>query len=143
MRRDLGDGYELDDDPQRVDITAVHRFITDESYWAPGRDYETQEELIRAASRVVGLYHDSDQIGFCRAVTAVGLPFVYLADVYVLTGHRGRGLGVELVAEMIDRGPYGDCAWLLHTGDAHELYRKLGFTELTERLMERLPPRGS
>jgi GNAT superfamily N-acetyltransferase len=140
MRRELGGGYELDDDPDRIDVAAVHRFISEESYWAPGREYELQERLIRGAARVVGLYHEGDQIGFCRAATAFGLPNVYLADVYVLTEHRGRGLGVQLVREMIERGPFADRAWLLHTGDAHELYRKFGFAAPGEKLMERLPP---
>jgi GNAT superfamily N-acetyltransferase len=139
LKRTPADGYELDDDPARIDVAAVHRFISEESYWASGRPYETQEELIRGAARVVGLYHAGDQVGFCRAATAVGLPAVYLADVYVLTEHRGRGLGVALVAEMIENGPFADRAWLLHTGDAHELYRKFGFGPPSARLMERLP----
>lgn len=140
MRRGLGGGYELDDDPARIDVAAVHRFISEESYWAPGRPYEAQEELVREAVRVVGLYHDADQVGFCRAATAVGIPFVYLADVYVLAEHRGRGLGVELVREMVEAGPYADRSWILHTHDAHDLYGKLGFDAPGYRLMERLPP---
>ncbi|HWE82402.1 MAG TPA: GNAT family N-acetyltransferase [Gaiellaceae bacterium] len=140
MKRALGDGYELDDDRARTDIAAVHRFISEESYWAAGREYAVQEELVREATRVVGLYHDGAQVGFCRAVWMVGLPFVYLADVYVLTEHRGRGLGVELLRQMVEEGPYADRAWVLHTGDAHELYRKFGFREPSERLMERAPP---
>ncbi len=95
---------------------------------------------MREASRVVGLYQRGQQVGFCRAVWVFGLPAVYLADVYVLSGHRGRGLGVELVQEMVERGPYADRSWLLHTGDAHGLYRKFGFSEPGERLMERPPP---
>lgn len=140
MKRELGDGYELDDDPARIDVAAVHTFISKESYWAPGRDYDTQDRLVREASRVVGLYHDGQQVGFCRAASMFGLPAVYLADVYVLTEHRGRGLGVELVDEMVERGPFANRSWLLHTGDAHDLYRKFGFREPSERLMERLPP---
>ena len=64
MKRDLGAGYEVDDDPARVDVVEVHRFLCDESYWAAGRDYATQEELIRTASRVVGVYHRGAQVGF-------------------------------------------------------------------------------
>jgi GNAT superfamily N-acetyltransferase len=140
MRRDLGGGYELDDDPARVDVRAVHRYLSRESYWACGRDYETQERYVNAAARVVGLYRDGEQVGFCRAVDAVGLNAVYLADVYVLAAHRGRGLGVELVAEMVERGPYAARAWFLHTRDAHALYRRFGFGRPDERLMERPPP---
>jgi len=137
MIRELGDGYELDDDPERVDLDAVHTYLTN-SYWAEGRTRETVERLVRSAQRVVGLYADGHQVGFCRAVSD-DASVTYLADVYVLPEHRGRGLGVELVREMIDNGPYATRRWLLHTRDAHELYRRLGFGPPGERLMERPP----
>jgi GNAT superfamily N-acetyltransferase len=139
MKRRLEGGYELDDDPARVDVDAVHAFLT-RSYWAEGRSRETVDRLVRGAQRVVGLYHDSRQVGFCRAVSD-DASVTYLADVYVLPEHRGRGLGVELVREMIDNGPYAARRWLLHTADAHELYRRFGFGSPNERLMER-PPAG-
>ena len=136
MKRELGDGYELDDDPARIDVGAVHAFVSGESYWAPGRPLEVQERLIREAPRVVGLYRAGEQVGFCRAA-GDGVSVMYLADVYVLPGHRGRGLGVELVREMVERGPYGSVRWMLHTADAHELYARVGFGAPGERLMER------
>ena len=136
MTRDLGDGYELDDDAARVDVDAVHAFLTT-TYWAEGRPRETVERLVREASRVVGLYSNGEQIGFCRAVTDNN-SFAYLADVYVLPEHRGRGLGLELVREMIERGPYAKVRWLLHTRDMQRLYEKLGFGKPGERLMERV-----
>jgi GNAT superfamily N-acetyltransferase len=137
MKRGLDGRYELDDDPARVDVDAVHAFLT-RSYWAEGRSRETVERLVRGAQRVVGLYHDGRQVGFCRAVSD-DASVTYLADVYVLPEHRGRGLGVELVREMIDNGPYAARRWLLHTADAHELYRRFGFGPPNERLMERPP----
>ncbi len=139
MRRDLGDGFELDDDPGRVDVAAVHRFLSEEAYWARGRPYQTQARLVAASARVVGLYRDGRQVGFCRAVTD-GVSAVYLADVYVLPECRGRGLGEELVREMIERGPYAARTWLLHTQDMHPLYRKLGFGDQSPKVMERLAP---
>ena len=122
MKRDLGDGFELDDDPARVDIVEVHRFLSGHAYWARGRPREVQDRLVREAVRVVGLYQGGRQVGFCRAASD-GVSFVYLGDVYVLPEYRGRGLGVELVREMIDRGPLAERRWILHTEDAHELYR--------------------
>ncbi|HVN61467.1 MAG TPA: GNAT family N-acetyltransferase [Gaiellaceae bacterium] len=136
MPRTLPGGFELDDDPARIDVDEVHRFLSLESYWARGRPRETVERLVRRADRVVGLYEGERQIGFARAVSD-GVAFAYLADVYVLSDYRGRGLGVELVREMVENGPYEGCKWLLHTGDAHELYRKLGFDTPSERVMER------
>ena len=61
----------------------------------------------------------------------------YLADVYVLPEYRRRGLGVELVRESVEAGPYKDTRWLLHTRDAHALYERFGFTKPGERLLER------
>jgi GNAT superfamily N-acetyltransferase len=136
MRRELGDGIELDDDPARVDIAAVHDFLANEAYWAKGRPRDTVERLVHEASRVVGLYADGRQIGFARAFTD-GVSVVYLADVYVLPEFRGRGLGVELVREMIDGSSWADRKWFLHTRDAHDLYRRFGFGEPSERVMER------
>jgi GNAT superfamily N-acetyltransferase len=142
MRRGLADGFELDDDPARIDVDEVHRFISEESYWGKGRPRETVERLIREASRVVGLYGDGRQVGFARAVSD-GVVFACLADVYVLPEFRGRGLGVELVREMIENGPYARVGkWLLHTDDAHGLYEKFGFEPPRTKAPLAAPPSG-
>jgi ribosomal protein S18 acetylase RimI-like enzyme len=78
------------------------------------------------------------QVGFCRAFTD-GVAIVYLADVYVHPEFRGRGLGVELVREMVENGPYADLKWILHTADAHGLYEQFGFGRPDAKVMERLP----
>jgi GNAT superfamily N-acetyltransferase len=137
VKRDLGDGYELDDDPERIDLTSVHAYISNESYWAKGRALETQAEMNRAAARLVGLYKDGRQVGFTRTALVAGMNVAYLYDVYVLEEHRGRGLGEALVRETVDRGPCRDYRWLLDTRDAHNLYAKFGFGKPGERLMER------
>jgi GNAT superfamily N-acetyltransferase len=135
VKRVLDGGLDLDDDRARIDVAAVHRYLSEESYWARGRSYFDVEALVREAARVVGLYDGDRQVGFCRAARcAPGL--FYLADVYVLEAYRGRGLGVELVREMVEAGPLAGRSWLLHTADAHELYRRLGFGAPGERVME-------
>lgn len=139
MQRKLGGGLVLDDDKARVDVAEVHRWLSEEAYWAKGRARRLQEQLVRDAQRVVGLYDGGRQIGFARAFTD-GASFVYLADVYVLDEYRGRGLGVALVRFMVEDGPLADRRWILHTRDAHDLYRKFGFAEPGERLMERPAP---
>jgi ribosomal protein S18 acetylase RimI-like enzyme len=136
MRRELENGLVLDDDPARVDVDAVHDFLANESYWAAGRPRDTVERLVHQADRVVGLYDGDRQVGFARAFTDSST-LAYLADVYVLPGYRDRGLGVELVREMVENGPYAGLCWLLHTKDAHGLYRRFGFGDPSERLMER------
>jgi GNAT superfamily N-acetyltransferase len=139
MRRDLPDGFQLDDDPGRIDRAAVHAYLSGESYWAAGRPRDVMDELIASAARVVGLYApDGRQAGFTRVVSD-GRTVSYLADVYVLEEHRGRGLGLELVRFTVDEGPLAGTKWLLHTRDMHGLYARLGFAEPGERLMEREP----
>jgi GNAT superfamily N-acetyltransferase len=147
LRRALADGFELDDDLARVDVDAVHAFISRESYWGRGRSRERVERAIGGSKRVVGLYRGAEQVGFARAVSD-GATIAYLADVYVLEAHRGRGLGLALVSEIVDGEPSAlspDVRWLLHTADAQSLYARLGFAEdrPTYPLMERGRPRES
>jgi len=136
VKRDLGDGYELDDDPARLDREAVYRYLSGESYWAKGRARDVQDALIEGAARVVGLYLGGAQVGFTRTLSD-GHAQSYLADVYVLEEHRGRGLGVELVRFSVDEGPFARTKWFLHTEDAHDLYRKFGFAEPGDKALER------
>jgi GNAT superfamily N-acetyltransferase len=136
VKRDLGDGYELDDDRARIDREAVHRYLSEESYWAKGRLRSVQDDLIENAARVVGLYCDGRQVGFSRTHSD-GHTMSYLADVYVLDEHRGRGLGVELVRFSVDEGPLARTRWYLHTADAHDLYRRFGFGKPGPRALER------
>ncbi|MGH2962590.1 MAG: GNAT family N-acetyltransferase [Solirubrobacterales bacterium] len=142
MRRELPGGFELDDDPARVDVDAVHDFLANHSYWAKGRPRDVVERLVREATRVIGLYRGDDQVGFARVVSD-GEVFAYLADAYVLPDARGRGLGVEVVREAVDGGPQRDLRWLLGTADANELYAKLGFGPVSSIMLERLPAGGN
>ena len=142
MRRELEGGLQLDDDRRRIDRPEVHRFLSEVSYWAKGRARETQDHLIDVAARVVGLYDGDRQIGFCRA-TSDGVSIAYLADVYVLPEYRGRGLGEELVREMVENAPLDGVRWVLHTEDAHSLYRKFVFEEPNYKVMERRPTRNA
>jgi N-acetyltransferase len=137
MRSVLGD-YEIDDDPARVDVPAAISFLTAEAYWGRWRDGEDIGRQIAAAWRVVGAYDRSGaMVGFARAFGDGGA--AYLADVYVLPGHRGAGLGKAIVRAMIDDGPGAGWRWMLHTSDAHGLYRSFGFTRPNGRYMERAP----
>jgi len=137
MRREILAGYELDDDRDRMDAAAIHRYLSEEAYWALGRSRETVDTLLRTSYRVLGLFHDGRQVGFCRAISD-GAVHAYLADVYVLEEHRRKGLGEAMVAEMLDGGELAGVRWLLHTRDMRRLYRRYGFGPPGERLMERV-----
>ena len=129
--------YEIDDDPARVDLDAVWWFLRREAYWSRWRSREDVQHQVENAWRVVGCYDgQGHMVGFARAVSD-GVAIAYLADVYVLLEHCGRGLGAALVREMVDNGPGRDFRWMLHTVDAHSLYRKFGFSRPDSTFMER------
>jgi GNAT superfamily N-acetyltransferase len=137
VRRQLGGGFELDDDGGRIDVDAVHAFLSTQAYWAIGRSREQTAAKLARADRLVGLYHHGRQVGFTRTACVSGMTVAYLYDVYVLSEYRGRGLGVELVRETVDAGPFAAYKWLLDTDDAHGLYAKLGFGPPPPRHMQR------
>ena len=130
--------YELDDDANRTDRDAVWEFLSTGAYWGRTRSRADFEAQLASAWRVVGVYESGTgrQVGFARAISD-GVAFAYLSDVFILPGARGGGLGQELVETMIDRGPGAGFRWSLHTTDAHDLYRKYGFTEPDTRYWDR------
>jgi GNAT superfamily N-acetyltransferase len=138
VKRSVPGGYEVDDDPARIDLDAVWAWLSTEAYWGRDRSREDVEEQVRSAARVVGVYLGDEQVGFARIHSDGRI--AYLADVYVLDEHRGNGLGVELVRAAVDEGPQANLRWLLHTKDAHGLYERFGFGPPSERVMERPPP---
>jgi GNAT superfamily N-acetyltransferase len=128
--------YAISTDPGRLDRERIHAFLAG-SYWAGGIPRDTVDRSIDGAL-CFGLYEGPDQIGFARVITDRAT-FAYLADVFVLESHRGRGLAVWLM-EVIRAHPdlQGLRRWILMTRDAHGLYRKFGFHEMKDpaRCME-------
>ncbi len=128
---------EISADPARLDIPMIHRFLSQESYWAKGIPPETVERSIRN-SLAFGVYDQERQIGFARVITDKAT-FAYLADVFIVPEYRGRGLAGRLVREILDFPELeGLRRWLLVTADAHSIYRKQGFAEIArpDRFME-------
>ncbi|MFI5607550.1 GNAT family N-acetyltransferase [Amycolatopsis sp. NPDC051903] len=131
--------YELDDDPGRLDFDVLWKFLSTEAYWGRWRTREQVEAAVAGSWRVVGAYErvTGRQVGFARAFSD-GVSSAYLGDVFVVEDARGTGLGKEIVREMIDNGPGSGFRWMLHTADAHGLYRQFGFAEHTKgRYLER------
>lgn len=129
--------YVVSTDLRRLDLGAVHDFLQG-SYWARGVPLEVVERSVEN-SLCFGLYCGDEQAGFARVVTDRAT-FAYLADVFVVGHHRGRGLGRWLVEVVLSHPELGGLRrWMLSTADAHGLYRGYGFRELgnPERLMER------
>jgi GNAT superfamily N-acetyltransferase len=125
------DGYEISTDRARLDVAAVHRFLSEESYWAAGRTREVVERSI-AGSVCVGAYAPGGaQAGFARVVTDHAT-FAWLCDVFVLPPHRGHGLARALVRAALDEVATVR-RWVLATADAHGVYAPLGFAPLEPR----------
>ena len=133
--------YRISTDPALIDVDLVHRFLCNDSYWSRGISRDVVARSIEH-SLAFGLYNESGadrrQAGFARAITDYAT-FAYLADVFVLPEHRGRGLGVWLI-ECVRAHPalQGLRVWRLATADAHGLYEKHGFRAQAhpERMME-------
>jgi GNAT superfamily N-acetyltransferase len=135
------DEFEISDDVSRLDIELIHNYLSSESYWAIGRDIKTVEQSI-SNSLSFGIYNGGAQVGFGRVVTDYAT-FAWIADVFVLSEYRGRGLSKCLMEIMLAHPELqGFRRWVLATKDAHDLYRKFGFRELKrpERWMERPDP---
>ena len=132
--------YEIDDDPNRVDREVAWRFLSTEAYWGRWRARADLDAQLDGSWRVIAAYRDGEMVAFARALSD-GVATAYLADVFVLAEHRGRGLSVAMLRELIDNGPGAMFRWMLHTADAHGLYAKLGFAPPTERYLERPSPR--
>jgi len=120
-------------DPARVDLDVVHRYLSEESYWAIGRDRAVVARAISNSNLVVGVYTlDGRQVGFARMVTDLAT-WGWLCDVFVLEEHRGDGLGTAMVATIVEHPDMvGVHRQFLATADAHGLYAKFGFTPLDE-----------
>lgn len=141
MHRSWANGqFEVSTDPARIDLAVVHNFLTN-SYWAKGIPVETIQQSIQN-SLCFGVYQGKQQVGFTRIISDYAT-FAYVADVFILEQHRGRGLSKWLL-ECIMAHPHlqGLRRWMLATRDAHGLYTQFGFGVLKnpERWMEKHDP---
>ncbi len=133
--------FTIDTDKELLDLDAIQKFLVEDSYWARERTLEQTRTAIEN-SICFGVYHNGQQIGFARVVSDLAT-FAYVGDVYVIDEFRGRGISKRLMEAVIAHPDLqGLRRWVLATRDAHSLYEKYGFHELTfpERWMERPAP---
>lgn len=132
------DGFTVSTEKEKLDRGVIHEFLRN-SYWAKGISREIVDRSIEN-SLCFGLYEGEKLIGFARVITDEAT-FGYLSDVFVLERHRGRGLATWFMKVVMAHPDLrGIRRWMLATADAHGLYRKVGFAELSkpERIMEKL-----
>ncbi|MBD9369052.1 GNAT family N-acetyltransferase [Xanthomonas sp. XNM01] len=139
MQADVGT-LRIGTDRHELDVDLIHAFLATEAYWCRGIPRAVVERAI-AGSLCFGGYLDGvGQVAFARVITD-GATFAYLADVFVLPEHRGRGYSKQLVATIMEHPQLqGLRRFMLATFDAHGLYTQFGFTPPArpDRLMERL-----
>jgi GNAT superfamily N-acetyltransferase len=117
---------EISTDKTRLNVPLIHRFLSEESYWAQRIPLDIVERSI-AHSLCFGVYDGGQQVGFARVVTDYAT-FGYLADVFILPSHRGRGLSKELIRFIMTTDTLqGIRRIMLVTHDAHGLYSQFGF----------------
>jgi GNAT superfamily N-acetyltransferase len=139
MERRRGE-YTISTDPRRIDVDAVHAFLS-RSYWAAGIPRDVVAKSLEH-SLCFGLYRGGALAGFCRVITDYAT-FAYLADVFVVDEHRGKKLGVWLIESVMAHPELRALrVFRLATADAHGLYEKFGFHPLAhpERMMEIVDP---
>ena len=133
-------GYLFSNDKSLLQTKVIHQYLSIESYWAQNIPMEIVLGTIEG-SVCFGVYYKQQQIGFARVITDK-VSFGYLADVFILKEHRGKGLSKELMAFIMNYEPFKKFRrFMLATRDAQELYKKFGFTSLSEpqRFMEIKP----
>ena len=138
------DGYEISTDPVRLDLSLIHDFLSNRSYWAAGIPFEVMQRSFEH-SLCFGVYHGADQVGFARVLTDHATT-AYVGDVFIIEEHRGKGLAKWLVKTLVEHPSLqGLRLWFLGTKDAHGLYERYGFrrgaeTSAMERLMAIFDP---
>jgi N-acetylglutamate synthase-like GNAT family acetyltransferase len=129
--------YEISTDTHRLNVEVIHNFLSEESYWSQGISRAIVERAMQN-SLCFGMYHRAAQVGFARVVTDKST-FGLLADLFILSAHRGKGLSKWLMRCVVGHEDLqGLRRLLLLTSDAHGLYRQFGFKELgnPSRFME-------
>lgn len=134
--------YRLSTDPARLQTDVIHGWLSRESYWAAGVPRDVVARSLAGSLCAGGYAEDGAQVAFARVITDRAT-FGWLADVFVLPGHQGAGLGKALVAYLLAHPDLqGLRRLMLATADAHGLYVRFGFQPLEkpERFMERHRP---
>jgi len=121
--------YTVSTDKSKLDVDLIHRFLSEESYWAKNVRRDVVERSI-ANAICFGAYAGEEQVAFARVVTDCAV-FAYIGDVFVVPAHRGRGVS-KLIMRAIREHPDLQSLrrWHLVTSDAHGLYAQFGFRAL-------------
>lgn len=131
--------YYISTDTSKLDVDFIHKYLSEESYWAKGRNYSVVLQSIKG-SFCFGVYNKGQQVGFARVVTDYAV-FAWIMDVFILEDFRTKGLGKALMNEVLTHPKLKNIQrWGLATAGAHGLYEKFGFNLLSkpQNMMEKI-----
>lgn len=135
------DDFLITTDKTKLDIVAIHDFLSKHSGWSDNIPFERVKTSIENSLNF-GLFHKGKQIGFARVISDFST-IAYLGDIYVLDNYRGQGLSKKLM-EVVMSHPdlQGLRRWILLTSTADWLYEKFGFVKVPkpEMYMELFDP---
>lgn len=146
----MSDSYVILTDKEKLDMEVIHNFLCFHSYWAKGISREIVEKSIEHSALCFGVYKKnkmgeiSEQVGFARVISDLST-FAYIADVFILPEYRKKGLAKKLIKTIVEHPDLADIRRaMLATKDAHQLYRKFGFKEISDvNLFMELPKKTS
>jgi GNAT superfamily N-acetyltransferase len=122
----ITDDYTIDTDKSRLDLPFIHHFLSTQAYWCLNIPMDTVKRSVEN-SLCFGVYLGGQQVGFARIISDYAT-IAYLGDVFIIPGHRGKGLSKQLVAGIMSHPDLqGLRRWILLTGDAHGLYHQFGW----------------
>jgi len=123
--------FSISTDKSKLDIDSIHKFLSTKAYWCLNIPKSTVQTSIEN-SLCFGVYENHKQVGFARVISDFST-IAYLGDVYVLEEYRGKGLSKWLMETIMSHeNLQGLRRWILLTGDAHELYRQFGWTNIAD-----------
>ena len=118
--------YTITTDKSRLDLNAVHQYLSKQSYWSPNIPLETVQNAA-AHSLTFAVLHGDEQVGYARIISDYSI-FAYLGDVYILEAHQGQGLSKWLMETIMGHPDLQNLRrWILATRDAHGLYAQYGW----------------
>lgn len=123
--------FTITNDKSQIDVEYVHKYLSERSFWAKGRDFDTVKKSIENAFCFSIHHGNGKQVGFARVITDYST-FAYLSDVFIDEKYRGKGLSKMLLQNIMEHPDLSNIIrWMLLTKDAHGLYARFGFTNTT------------
>lgn len=142
----MDNGFIISTNKKYLDVNVIHNYLSQEAYWSVGIPKETVIKSINNTSLCFGIYKGDDndkpfeQVGFARVITD-SVTFGYLSDVFILPQYQKLGLSKWLMDIITNHDELqGIRRFMLATKDAHTLYSRYGFEQITspELFMQKL-----